>query len=295
MKYFLIILTLTISHNIIAQKFGDNTSEWHFRYFNQTLAGCVKLKYEKDTLINGHIYKEYFKHYDIRNSLSGTESQLKIKPEYLRADSGKVYVWLNEHNKFTKLFDFNLEIGDTWEIDLAKWPIKNKSKIICTVLETGFENYNSEVLNWQKVNFYIDDIYKFDDIVYERFGLSIHALFPWDEFYGHADGNELGYFIRYLDETLDYNTNSFSNCDESTLVNEQISRKRILYPNPVSDILQIRNIEKDDHFELFDQNGLLINEGKLQSQIEMINYNDGLYYIQIYNSNRSVVYKILKI
>jgi len=295
MKYIFFLAINMISISLVAQEFCNNSSEWHYRYSNQATSGCVKLKFEKDTIIQGENYKEFYKHYDVRNSLSGQESSGKSSPEYIRSDEGKVYAWLNNHNKFTLLFDFTLDLNETWEIDLANWPIDNKSKILCTVLELGTEIIDNKELKWQRVKFYINDIYTFEDKIYEDFGLLTYALFPWDEFYGYTDGNELGNFIRYIDESFDYNTNSFSNCDESTSIDEEFQTKHLIYPNPVTSTLNIKYHNYDQRFRILNQYGKLVIEGNSSDKIDVSNLENGLYFFEFLSKTDNEIIKLIKI
>jgi hypothetical protein len=256
----------------------------------------VKLLFETDTIIEGHTYKQFYKYYDTKSSFTGIEYESKAHPEYLRSEGDLVYVWLDGLRKFTLLFDFGAEVGDQWEVDLPGWPIENKSKIKCTVKETGLDTINSLVLSWQMVEFYINEFYNYKDKIYRKFGPSAYAVFPWDEFYGRSDGHQLGNLAKYTDGGFEYTTSWLYACEESTYVIEESKMEQLkLFPNPVSDLLHIKNIDRISDIKIYNQIGEEVKCEMHYNQIDVSTLQSGIYFILMKGESDNKVLKFNKI
>lgn len=66
------------------------------------------------------------------------------------------------------------------------------------------------------------------------------------------------------------------------------------FPNPVQDFLQIGHIPFE-RYNLYDRNGKVVLSGSVQNQINMAPMQQGLYFLDLINSNnRNYSYKIIK-
>jgi|GEM_PF-2501722 len=288
MKYFQFILFLAFWANISAQDFIKNSSEWHYQYFNTGVAGCVKLLYESDVIKDGNRYKQYFKHYNTVNVITGVEFNGVILPEYLRSDGAKVYTWSDQLNKSILIYDFSAEVGDQWDIEFEDNPINSGggNTIVCTVKEYGSDIVNSEFLQWQLVEYSLDGLYSFEEKIYNKFGPSRYALLPWDQFLLEVDRNEMGLLAKFTNGTFEFKTNSAPTCETSSIESQDnIGREINIYPNPVSDILTLKNIYEFESVKVYNQLGEQCDFNFTPSQIDVSSLESGLYFLKVERGN----------
>nr|WP_321406355.1 T9SS type A sorting domain-containing protein [uncultured Carboxylicivirga sp.] len=83
--------------------------------------------------------------------------------------------------------------------------------------------------------------------------------------------------------------------DTSTEINESEDQKVRLYPNPVSDYLNIIANEKFAKIEVFNLQGVLLQAKELnENGFDMSHIASGVYLIKIYTTNGPQTYKIIK-
>ena len=70
------------------------------------------------------------------------------------------------------------------------------------------------------------------------------------------------------------------------------ANKFSVYPNPSSDVLNIRTNETIDKVELYNTIGQLI-VAKKTTNINVSSINTGVYILKIYSGNRSVIKKVI--
>ncbi|MBI9068929.1 MAG: T9SS type A sorting domain-containing protein [Salinivirgaceae bacterium] len=77
--------------------------------------------------------------------------------------------------------------------------------------------------------------------------------------------------------------------------------KMSVYPNPTTDVLQLkveRDIQENMSCQLFDINGKLLktqNNLAIETQIEMSEYKQGVYFLKIIENNKQIkTFKIIK-
>jgi hypothetical protein len=71
----------------------------------------------------------------------------------------------------------------------------------------------------------------------------------------------------------------FIDVDEKLESNNQF----MIFPNPGNDYLDITNLEKTSHYEIFSLEGILQVEGSTSGKIDISMLSKGLYYIKIDN------------
>ncbi len=82
----------------------------------------------------------------------------------------------------------------------------------------------------------------------------------------------------------------------STIENSSVSKINI-YPNPTSDLLYLEGINERQEYELIDNSGKKVKEGKLTKQlntISLVNLAKGNYLLRIKGSKRISLQKIIK-
>jgi hypothetical protein len=83
----------------------------------------------------------------------------------------------------------------------------------------------------------------------------------------------------------------------STAVNEDLSSAITIYPNPVSEILQVGLDFQEGNFTLYDMNGRPVHEGRLlhgNNQISMQKHPPGTYVFEVQHASGVARFKVLK-
>lgn len=68
-------------------------------------------------------------------------------------------------------------------------------------------------------------------------------------------------------------------------INEPSKTKRIVYPNPVKDILKINYLKENETWNLYDSNAKLIYNQLKNKTLNMSQFPKGIYYLKLFNSN----------
>jgi len=117
---------------------------------------------------------------------------------------------------------------------------------------------------------------------------------PWP----NADGN--GSYLELTDPSLDNNVASNWIASSNTIVYvEDIKNEQELnlYPSPVKDVLTIESSGRINILQLFDSQGRLLRNFKVNSDtytIDMRSYAPGLYILEVKSSERNYMRKIIK-
>ena len=82
----------------------------------------------------------------------------------------------------------------------------------------------------------------------------------------------------------------FKGCTQIVLSNEQPAEMLVVYPNPSSDWIFIKNIEEDSKLEMFNSNGIKVLNQK-GNQINISSFPSGIYILSV---NESIKVKIVK-
>ncbi|MDP4224352.1 MAG: T9SS type A sorting domain-containing protein, partial [Bacteroidota bacterium] len=113
-----------------------------------------------------------------------------------------------------------------------------------------------------------------------------------------ADGN--GYYLKLTDPDLDNSISSNWTASNDRLFDDKNIPENltlVLYPNPVSDILNIENGKQIISIELFDISGRLLLSGKVNSKVfelDMGRYPRGIYFIRAIIETGAITRKIVK-
>ncbi|RYH72585.1 T9SS type A sorting domain-containing protein [Flavobacteriaceae bacterium 144Ye] len=89
-------------------------------------------------------------------------------------------------------------------------------------------------------------------------------------------------FINPLDESPTLNTN-----------HEVLSEQFKVFPNPASEILYVSGITVIDKITFYDSLGRLVYEAQNTNQINVSQFNIGMYMLQVLSSGRTSTYKII--
>lgn len=101
--------------------------------------------------------------------------------------------------------------------------------------------------------------------------------------------------VTFVNQGIIENENTISqNCSESlSVTNFELSSVNI-YPNPVSDIINIHALDKIDLLELYDLSGKLLIKRKDANSLDLNAFSNGIYLLKISANNTSQIHKIIK-
>ena len=276
------VVILSEKQEEVYHPFVDTTLRWHERQtdYHAGKTKTKKYKLDKDSTLIG----PYFYH-NVLFTFDKTNEQWDVSESYLRENDKKV--WLNRKGKEYLLYDFDLNVSDTFESEL----LESNGKLVVT-------NIDSVLLD--------------DGSIRRRTTLQCVGpsgnCFPlfWIEGIGAecntfnlrdacvdviAESTKLLCFYQN-NELLWYDTTQTS-CFISTSTKEVDELKGFiqLYPNPVYDILHIRSEELIKEMVILDQFSHIIQQCSDCREIDLSGIYPGVYYLKVKLSNDQVIYK----
>jgi hypothetical protein len=301
-KFLFIIIVILFAQLASAQQiFAPIGAKWHYSSSSQGAAPPDAAYWiyesEKDTIYNGiSCQKIYTKKVDyLGDTIIGLP--------YFTYTSGDTVMYFNSYvNKFTPLYIFNVNVGDTltfYKPDNIDSSIDSTFRVI--VDSITFISINSYSL--QRIHTSRIDFYEFKNHFTERIGGDVWLL---PEYYTSIPEREVGPLRCYSDNDIDINFTSNS-CDYRVFVglNENKVFNGIdVYPNPSGNdyIKVVYKNKSPDKIYLFDLFGkakeISFKHDENTSNVISIDItllNSGTYFlkIQFYNGE-SVVRKMIK-
>jgi hypothetical protein len=294
--FIFILFTLHPSINSQASWFEKNAT-WHYE-FNSYWEGVgyEKMSYLGDSLIDGRLCKKISRDIYFINRQTLDTSQIKRESKFLYEEDNTI--WEYKNNIFFKLYNFDLEPGDT--VAFMKFPsLKNN---VCIVDSIEFINLNGIPLKKQLVAVYEDSKIFTKITIVEKLGVVTAPFsFFWNEFVpGLMDGRH--WKFRCYADSLFQEVN-FTNDDCEGLpflltINDNIAYEYIhIYPNPFKEEFLIETKEKKiDKIRIFDLYGNVIfeNDGNIH-YIKFDQVNSGVYIIVLNFGNASIKQTLIKI
>ncbi|MAT89400.1 MAG: hypothetical protein CMC35_01805 [Flavobacteriaceae bacterium] len=222
---------------------------------------------------------------------------------YEMVANGQVRCLLREQNKviykyeeFSEtdnvIFDFNLQVGETFEIPGSGYDFRKSCVAGDAFSTTSYSELTVGSISTEFIAGEDRTVITFE----ENFGVTGEP-FQWIEGIGNITGLDL------LDETIDItaehrlacftnqgNTTFFNeatSCDNTTLGTVDNTIEAIgVYPNPVTEvsILSLPKAQQVDEILIFDANGSLVRKEKPSAdhlKIHAMNYRSGLYFYKI--------------
>ncbi len=251
--------------------------------------------YSRDTIIDDSVVAVYEK-----EGIYQEDGEIKIwprQPVYIRSANG-VVEFSTTLNFFDTLYNFQLEIGESWSIPERNFFGELEERIFKrTVRDTFSVIRNNQTVYCQAVEA-TGDIIGIDTI-YQDFGSRYSYILPWENFEQYSEGSNLRCFKNDRLDVLDFEAEFIANfpnasftifqydCDQlSSIANTPVrSSSFSLSPNPVSNILQILSqeelIEQVDIFSLSGQLLLEANGGGSTTDVNVISLPPGMYIVLI--------------
>lgn len=304
MKTFIIIIISFIGLSLFSQTtiyhpFPSNNAQWNE---SQSANGipCEHFQYNLsglDTLIQSVSYKKILKTtvtYQLYTSGPNTgmcnfccaSSPVISYAGCIRNDSlaKKVYYIIPSTNKDTLLYDFSLQVGDTLKTYITTLCSPVKITYIDSILIGS--SYRKQ---WHVANCFSGYTTNIIEGIGSDFGLL--------EQISHLQ--KVSSLNCYSEQsvTLYPNSNSF-NCPSLITGITNINHKNLtIFPNPTKNIITISQTEPTfKKYEIYDINGRLISENKINSilqKIDLTGYAEGMYIVKLIGNQKVEFKKIV--
>lgn len=253
------------------------------------MGGCVTetFKFMGDTTIAQTDYKKLYSSYD-------TTLNNWYKYGAIRENENKVYFYLYSNETEVLLYDFNLNVGDTFisthnSLEYQGCPIELKvSSIDTTILENGEQRQR---FNFNGAEVWISGIGSLYGLIY----VDVYQCI-WDMFYDLSCCHE--------NDELIFQSPYFDNCLVNTVgINENsIQVNHSLYPNPFSQSTVLKfeySVSQNYRLQIINSTGQLVKEiDNIYSGEIHINGNQlkkGIYFYRLTtNHNEILAGKLMK-
>ena len=80
----------------------------------------------------------------------------------------------------------------------------------------------------------------------------------------------------------------------SVLNNEILEKEHLIFPNPSSDFITVKNLNSIKAYEIINLSGKTIKTGISDGEIEIKNLENGIYFLQISSGYNYIVLKFIK-
>ncbi len=285
-RYFLLLMLLINSIGCFSQEFAPVGATWHYSSggFTSNIYYPVKLQSLKDTVIMGIPCRK----------TTAAESFGFNNANYVYSSSNKVYLFDSHQQQFVKIYDFNLNTGDT---------LRYKLSFLNTIDTTSayvIDSIGSTVINGKtlKVQF-THCIMQFNPYpLYFMCGKMIEGvgsdffLFPQN-----TNQDPLNSQLRcYSDTSIGYyNTGIVSNCDSIVnSVKEEYNTNDVqVFPNPANNSITFNTDSYQDfNLTIFNAIGQAVLQKQLTTSITTLNiqgFQQGMYYYQLINDKGKLI------
>ena len=209
----------------------------------------------------------------------------------LRSENKRMYKWNEELNEEQLLYDFDMQVGDTFQVHSEILESIAIVESIDSILLGG--EFRKRIM----VNAELIGNNEFIEGVGHRFGIWTPN---WNS---EVCGTGLNCFSLNEDHYIvqDWTYPWLSIAEDSCVFNvpvEQIqdTENLVVFPNPVSNVLQIKNIGNSPitAVRIMDTIGHLVMTGNRQQQIDVSHLPRGIYFIEIISDNILAVQRFVK-
>ena len=262
-------------------------TEWYFEVVcNGAIPGITpeqfsyeRLEVVKDTVIHDTLCLKIEK-----SGSLWTQGTWASNYEYIYCNDNKVYWYSDIIDSFTLLYDFDAEQGDSWIVKICE-----RSGFSVIVDSIDFSYYGDVMYK----NLYVsndDHVYYLKGKIISTIG-NIHHFFPNEAYVGCLgccpDGCWYG-DIRCFSSGDEYINFKNIACDSvyeafDDIVDVYDKTHLNVYPNPVSDILNIQISSADQYIAIFDilgRNIMTVRPTALRQQIDVSDFPKGLYVVK---------------
>jgi hypothetical protein len=245
MKKLIFISLAFLSSILQSQDFAPIGAQWiytvEYCFETPTYCGYYYLNVEKDTIINDKVCRKINKTYTQVTQFN------KDTTFYLYGENRQVFLYEAQNNSFRKLYDFNLNAGDTLAVArIGETPPfffkKGQSTPAFVVIVDSTSTYETNGFQL-KVQYTspLLDLVGYSSSFYEFSNPTIEHIGNTDQFFGHpvnrVQAGFYGYLVCYSENGQVYYGSP--ECITTSITNP-IEREWNIYPNPAQDLLFIQ-------------------------------------------------------
>lgn len=302
MKKLFLLFFVVFSINSFAQNdWPVIGTKWYYSYrenpFASAANGYVKLEIVKDTTIDSQSCRI------LEKTLFTTDNKIThLQKEYIYSDNNKLYIF--QKDNFHLLYDYSLEVTDTFQIKLY-----DPSQSIDTIMNIVVDSVSLikagdsflKKFHYRPVEKSIQG-WRFSGDVIEKIG-NLNYFLPYNELDCDA-GSCAGPLRCYQDGIITYTQGGFD-CEElytkiSELQNNHYSTE--IYPNPTGDYLNLKLKDSnltDIKVRIFNNFGQLISDDNYIVDnntiiINVRNLTNNIYFIQIISNDKIISKQFIK-
>jgi hypothetical protein len=316
MKKIIILFILILPLSVFSQTWYPIGATWYFNKQEQLqfpAHGFTKYTVIKDTVIASLNSKLLRIDTVLYNGITlGPGSCI------VREDNSNVYFY--ENNSFKLMYNFNLNVGDTLNINLSNANCDSVSPLIVDSIKHIFPNGIDLKVQYLSCRYFYSGPWQgqADTITYkiiERIGTEILRTSTYNRFFFNpicTVGEEfISTFLRcYSDNNILYNDNWYANYNCDTLINGTVGVPSIskeeesisIFPNPANESVIIYSNSKMDKIEIYNFSGMKFNTlypKNNHANIDIHYYQTGFYFFIIKTNegvkNNIITKKIIKI
>lgn len=270
---FLLILMCNFSYaQEYSLPFPENNTAWITSEFGGHVGEEFSAFYKDFTKGIDTVYNDTAYHTLFRGNTSPTDLSSNNINGFYRVDSLNVFyrISLNDFNKEVILYDFGMQVGDTFVPD-PNWA--EGSYILDSIDSIEIAGYF-----YRKFHFTGIDVWGGDGEYWVEGIGSNSGFFPfqrggeWAAILSCFYTNNHGISINYNFE--------IQACDYSIGIAEDLLDTVTISPNPVSDFINIEGDLSQCDFILYDYAGKIISQGKASSTLDVSAFENGVYFLQ---------------
>ncbi len=266
--------------------------EWYYEIQNENGSITYQYMYQAgDTIIQDeptHILVKI-------NTLYDKGVHQEVTHEYVFELNGKLYWWNKRTHSFTVLYDYEAEVGDSWDIMVGIEP-----PLTMTVDAVDYVEYEGRTYRVMRVSD-PDDLFSGDIVC----GIGhLTSFFP-ERLMRNADGFRVeGLRCYWIEDELVFNLDGEEECDAILSDIHGIeeggpstgSGTLAVYPNPTNGVLfvetHVRASRPDQTYRISNLMGQTVLSGNITAenqQIDVSGLPEGMYFITIADETRKFV------
>lgn len=290
-KFIFQILLLLFSGNLVCQSWFSDSHNWVYRYSVPfATSGFCDMYVLGDSLIDGQNFKILHKECVGINQSTG-DSVFQNQHFYVFEKNQKVY-FLNSSNQVDLLFDFNLEVGDSFYVGIPDYEFCVDS-IEYTLDSISYLEIGGVDLEVQHFSFY--------DLFWEYNGERMFV-----EYAGSLEGGFFPYLIHQCATDLpgsslcefriegDFVNVLDTDCYELPVnTNDNVFTGFECFPNPIIDFLNISSSNEIVNCSLIEFSGKISLLEFSNGIIDLSNFNSGVYVLKVTDKNGQTYFKKL--
>ncbi len=289
MKKILLLFLIVVSSQIYSQEFAPIGAIWHYTQWtlNPELTSFKTIESISDTTINEIQCRKMIEVERVYDTIGTTY-------HYMYSENDSVFFFAD--NDFQLLYDFGAIAGDT--IILEYFSTHDGSPLKMIIDSTGSIIINNDERKIQHITCGDGISLEFGNRIIDGIG-NTGFMFPQGCVTQNGplrcfQDSSTGLFLNPFHTTGGWN---HQDCDQIfTGIEEVSSNDFVVYPNPVSKSLFIKNIYKPTEYRIIDLFGKILKKDRIgiSGEIRVDDLLDGIYILELETENQLTIKKIIK-